>query len=195
MSGPLVDETLLLPSAIRSHGIVYRDRCRSIERVVAQFDGFEKEYFVSDHGQRAAVVVVVEGAVLLTRQYRLLINRLSYEIPGGGVGAGEQPAVAAARECLEETGVECSELEPLIEYEAGLDIWRNPTRVFCAHAAREVLPERAAHRMWVPLQECLGMIFAQRIKDSLSVIGLLAYAASTGTGLGGLGERGSRRIP
>lgn len=190
-----MDETLQLPSAIWSHGIVYRDRCRSIERVVAQFNGFEKEYFVSDHGQRAAVVVVVDGAVLLTRQYRLLINRLSYEIPGGGVGVGEQPAVAAARECLEETGVECADLQPLIEYEAGLDIWRNHTQVFSSHWAREVLPERAGQRVWVPLQKCLDMLFSQRIADSLSLIGLLAYATSTGTGYDALSERGSRCIP
>ena len=171
-----VDETLQMPLSVESQGVVYQDRAQKVERVVARFSGFTKEYFVSDHGERAAVVAIRDGHVLLTRQYRLLINRLSYEIPGGGVEAGEDAAAAAARECLEETGVRCSSLRPLINYQAGLDVWKNYTHVFtstdCVDEGGQ--PER---RVWIPFEQCLRMVFDEEITDSLSTICLLAYNA------------------
>lgn len=170
-----MEETVLVPLSIEPQDVVYRDRVRSIQRVLARFDGFTKEFFVSDHGERAALVVVHQGNVLLTRQYRLIINRLSYEIPGGRIEPGEAPDQAAARECLEETGFRCSDLHSLIDYHAGLDIWRNFTRVFYACDCQEVSAERASHRVWVPLVQCIEMVFAQQIVDSMSIIALLAY--------------------
>ena len=116
--------------SLESQEIVYRDRNQSIQRVVARFDGFEKEYFVSDHGLRAAVVAVRNDTILLVRQYRLLINGLSYEIPGGRIDENETPEQAAIRECLEETGIVCSNLKSLIDYLPSLDIWKNHTYVF-----------------------------------------------------------------
>lgn len=170
-----MEETLLLPLSIDPQGVVYRDRNRTIQRVLAHFDGFTKEYFVSDHGERAALVAVHQGKILLTRQYRLIINRLSYEIPGGRIEPGEAPDQAAARECLEETGVQCSLLRPLITYHAGLDIWKNYTHVFHTDECQEVAAEHASHRTWIPLAKCIEMVFAQQIVDSLSIVALLAY--------------------
>lgn len=88
-------ETTLLPLSIEPRELVYQDRNQKLYRIIARFDGFSKEYYVSDHGQRAAVVAVRNGEVLLARQYRLLINGLSYEIPGGRVDEKETPKSAA----------------------------------------------------------------------------------------------------
>lgn len=90
-----MSEITLLPSRIEPQELVYQDRNQKLCRIIARFDGFSKEYYVSDHGQRAAVVAVRNGEVLLTRQYRLLINGLSYEIPGGRVDEKETPKAAA----------------------------------------------------------------------------------------------------
>ena len=157
--------------------IVYRDRNQSIQRVVARFDGFEKEYFVSDHGLRAAVVVVRNDAVLLVRQYRLLINCLSYEIPGGRIDENETPEQAAIRECLEETGVVCSDLKPLIDYLPSLDIWKNHTYVFYTEEITDGEKDRSDRHEWMPLENCISMIFGGQITDGLSIIALLAYRA------------------
>ena len=64
---------------------VYQDKNQKIDRIIAHFDGFDKEYFVSDHGKRAALLAIRNGKVLIVRQYRLIINDLSYEIPGGRI--------------------------------------------------------------------------------------------------------------
>lgn len=169
-------ETILFPSSIGLQEIVYHDKIQVMQRVVAQFDGFSKEYIVSDHGQRAALVVVREGEVLLTKQYRLLINDISLEIPGGRVAEEESPDDAARRECLEETGVKCSALKPLIFYHPSLDVIKNFTWIFYTENVHEIADNNVERRAWVPLSRCMDMIFyGKGILDGMSILALLSY--------------------
>lgn len=170
-----IGETTLFPLNIEPREIVYRDRNQAIQRVIARFDGFSKEYFVSDHGQRTAVLALKKTEVLLVRQYRLLINELSYEVPGGKIDGNETPEDAAVRECLEETGIRCSNLKPLIDYLPSLDIWKNHTHVFYSEEAMELEKNKSDRRIWMPLEQCINMVFTRKIVDSLSIIALLAY--------------------
>ena len=173
-----MEETTALPLKIDPQEYVYKDRNQVIQRVVARFDGFSKEYFVSDHGQRAAVLALRNKEVLLVRQYRLLINGLSYEIPGGRVEKDESSETAAIRECLEETGVMCWGLKRLICFHASLDIWKNYTHVFVAEDCRETASTCRERRVWIPLARCLEMVFNHEIQDALSITALLAFHAT-----------------
>ena len=160
--------------------VVYQDRYQQIYRVTADFGSFAKEYFVRDSGQRAGLVAVRGESVLLVRQYRLLIDRVSWEIPGGRVDDGETPEAAAARECLEETGMRCCNLKPLLSFHPGLDTLYNPTYLFYTdkfmEASRNNLhAHEVVQHAWIPLKCCVEMIFAQQIVDSLSIVALLAY--------------------
>ena len=170
-----MSETTLLPLSIEQQELVYQDRNQKIYKIIARFDGFSKEYYVSDHGQRAAVVAVRNGEVLLVRQYRLLINGLSYEIPGSRVDENETPEAAAIRECLEETGVQCLNLKPLISYHPSLNIWKKYTYIFYSEELKEIEKDNSERRVWIPLERCINMVFAQQIVDSLSIVALLAY--------------------
>jgi len=172
-----MEETLLLPTSVQSKGVVYKDRNQTIRRIVAQFEGFQKEYFVSDHGPRAAIVALRAGAVLLTRQYRLLPNRVSLEIPGGRVDPEESPQAAAVRECFEETGVRCRDVVPLLEFHSGVDIWLNYTHLYVSPKVEvsDAVPDDK--RAFVTLEECLDMVFTGKIVDMLSITALLALHA------------------
>lgn len=170
-----MDETTLVPLSIEERELVYRDRNQEIRKIVAHFDGFDKEYYVSDHGLRTAVLVVQNDNVLLVRQYRLLINGLSYEIPGGGVDHDETTEEAAIRECFEETGVKCWDLKPLISYHPSLDIWKNYTYVFYSERVDKSWKKGSDRIVWVPLTKCVEMVNEQKIVDSLSIIALLTY--------------------
>ncbi len=168
-------ETIRLPLKIETGETVYRDRNQIVRKVIAQFDGFSKEYLLSDHGQRAAVVALKNTEVLLVRQYRLLLNGLSYEIPGGRIDENESPAAAAVRECLEETGIACLDLKPLLEYLTSLEVLKNPTYIYYTEKTRDTDSTMADRRVWVPLPRCMDMIFKKQITDSLSIIGIMAY--------------------
>ena len=168
-------ETINLPHKIKSNGIVYEDGYKKIEKITAHFDSFNKEYFVSDFGEKSAVLVFRDNYVLLTRQYRLLINKLSYEVPGGKVDNGENPEDTAIRECFEETGVRCSDLKPLIAYDPDLEYTRNHTHVFYTHETENDQIQLSGKHRWLPFNDCLKMIEQGIITDSLSIITLLAY--------------------
>ena len=170
-----VDETTSLPLSTKSEGIVYEDPYKKIEKITAEFDGFSKEYFVSDFGEKAAVLVFRDNCILLTRQYRLLINKLSYEVPGGKVDKDENPEDTAIRECFEETGVRCSNLKPLITYDPDLEYTRNHTHVFYSHDTEDTQAQLSGKHKWLPFDDCLNMIEQGIITDSMSIITLLAY--------------------
>jgi len=131
---------------------------------------------------RAAALVHGPRGILLTRQYRYLIDGLSFEIPGGKSDEGEAPRDTAARECLEETGIRPLSLQPLIMFHPGLDTLHNPTHVF--HTAEfEKGAESPQHgevheTTWLSLERCLAMISEGIIVDSLSLIALMAFARS-----------------
>jgi ADP-ribose pyrophosphatase len=56
------------------------------------------------------VALTDAGEAVLVRQFRFGVEANSLEIPGGMVDSGEEPAAAAARELLEETGFRAREL-------------------------------------------------------------------------------------
>jgi ADP-ribose pyrophosphatase len=163
--------------------LVYENPYQKIYRVEVDFGPFSKEYFVLATGRKAGIIVTRGGQVLLVRQYRLLIDRASWEIPGGKVDDHETPAEAAVRECFEESGVHCLNPQPLLAFQAGLDTSDNPTHLFFADTftepqdKQEFHPDEVCGIEWVPLSRCIEMINAGDIADSFSIIALLAYQA------------------
>ena len=161
--------------------VEYRNPFMEIRHSRADFGTHSKDYYVVHFGPRVGVVAVRDGAVLMTSQYRYLIDAPSWEIPGGKIDEGETPAQAGARECREETGIACRALEPLIVYYPGLDNVENRTTILYTRdvdATASRAPDRSEiqETRWIPLAECLEMIARQEIMDALTVVGLLAYA-------------------
>ena len=170
-----MDETILFPLDIKSGRVVYQNRYQEIKKVIAEFEGFTKEYYVSDYGQRSAIMVIQGGKVLLTKQYRLLINDISLEIPGGSVNENETPEDAAMRECFEETGVRCQKIKPLIKYHLGLDTVKNYTYIFHTEDIITIPEENHDRGVWIRFVDCIDMVFNQKITDSLSILAILTY--------------------
>ncbi len=67
--------------------------------------GAEADFEIKQEPRAACVLALTtHDTVLLVRQFRPGPEAILLELPGGGVGPGEDPASAAARELLEETG-------------------------------------------------------------------------------------------
>ena len=96
--------------------------------------------------------ITADGKAVLVRQYRHGAQRVTLEMPGGLVEPGEDPAVAAMRECLEETGYRATAAVSL-----GVV---NPNPALFAHRlygffATNVTLERAVQNTSTELTECV----------------------------------------
>jgi ADP-ribose pyrophosphatase len=161
---------------------VHRNPFMDIVHRAADFGEFQKEYWIVEFGPRAGIVAIRGNDVLLVRQYRLLPDALVWEIPGGRVDGAEDPTEAAMRECAEEAGVACRNLQPILVYYPGLDNVQNRTSLFFSHEVEEIpdfqpQPDEAVERHWVPLTDAISMVFDGRIQDAMSVAGLLGFQA------------------
>lgn len=61
----------------------------------------------------ATIALTADGKVVVAKQFRLGPERVMWELPGGGLEAGEDPEFAAKRELLEETGFQAGSMEHL----------------------------------------------------------------------------------
>jgi ADP-ribose pyrophosphatase len=69
-------------------------------------------YYMIRPADYVVILAVTEaGEIILVRQYRPAIEDYTLELPSGHVEPGEEPAVTAARELLEETGYAAKDLE------------------------------------------------------------------------------------
>jgi ADP-ribose pyrophosphatase len=93
----------------------YTDTMRFPDGHTAKWD------HVSHNGAAAVVAVTPENKILMVRQYRNSLERMTLEIPAGGLDSlSEPPIICAARELEEETGYRSENLEFLISVKTAM---------------------------------------------------------------------------
>jgi 8-oxo-dGTP pyrophosphatase MutT (NUDIX family) len=135
------------------------------------------------HFASAAVGVIVLDAhdrVLLVGQHRYTLDAYSWELPEGGVPAGESPLDGVQRELREETGVAATDWRELLRFHLSNSITDETGVLFAARAVSEGEPdpdpsEELATR-WVPFAETLEMIGDGRITDALTIMAIQGLA-------------------
>jgi ADP-ribose pyrophosphatase len=91
------------------------------------------DYYTATMGDYALVYpVTTEGTVLVLRQYKHGVGRVCLTFPGGYVARGEDPALAAERELLEETGFTAARWTPLGSFVANANQGCNTAHLFRA---------------------------------------------------------------
>jgi 8-oxo-dGTP pyrophosphatase MutT (NUDIX family) len=136
--------------------------------------------------QRVAIALVVEaGQVLMVRHHRFVTDDSGWELPGGIVEHGEDPAAAASREVEEETGWRPGALEPLVGFQPMVGMVDTPHDIFVATSARQIGEpadlEAGGHAEWIPLDAVPDLIAKGEIIGSGSLVGLLYYLMRGGT--------------
>ena len=128
---------------------------------------------------RVALLALVDeqGRVLLIRRHRLAPDRWGWEVPGGPVDDGEEPAGAAARELEDSTGYRAGRAGHLITFqpaagsvdaEHSVFVGQEPERVGEPVAGGEV-----GRAEWVPLGSVPALIAAGEVWNAGSLVALL----------------------
>lgn len=128
-----------------------------------------------------AVIDDPERGVLLLWRHRFITDTWGWEVPAGRVDPGESPIEAAARETLEETGWRPGPLVPLTTYFAHNGTSDATFNVFFASSAEYIGepsdPDESERIEWLTHDEVRAEIRAGRVRDGLSLTGLLHHFA------------------
>jgi 8-oxo-dGTP pyrophosphatase MutT (NUDIX family) len=149
---------------------------------VSRPDGSPGIYGLVHFANLAVGVVVLDedDRVLLVGQHRYALGEQSWEIPEGGVPAGETPIDGMKRELREETGVEASEWRELVRLHLSNSVTDEAGVVYLArglsHGTSQPEPTERIEVRWVAFDEALAMTVDGRISDAMSLIGLQRVA-------------------
>lgn len=154
---------------------IYKDTMELPDGKTAEWD------FISHRKGAAAVVPVREdGKILMVRQYRNAIERMTLEIPAGSRDSvTEDTKVCAARELEEETGYHSEDLTFLISLKTTVAFCDEFIDVYLAknlkpgsqHLDEDEFIDVEAYE----IDELCEMIYAGKLQDAKTVAALLAY--------------------
>lgn len=159
-------------------GTVANRRTRLTIAHVTLPDGGEFEQAVLRVSPAAMCVLVDDHQqVLMMRRHRFIPDLWVWELPGGYVDDGEDPAECAAREAEEETGWRPSQVVHLVTFEPMTGNACAPNHVYLGLdpvKVSDVLDINEAQEIrWIPLSEVPELITSSTL-GAASVIGLLA---------------------
>jgi len=137
------------------------------------------------HPGAAAVVVVDEQKrICMVRQYRMPLERVTWEIPAGKLDPGEEPEVCAVRELSEETGMEAGKVELLTVLATTPGFCDEKIYIYLATDLRRC----AAHTdedeflsvYYRPFDEVVQDVVCGRINDGKTIAGVLIAGKKLG---------------
>lgn len=167
--------------------VIYDNPWVWLGQVDVELPGGERFWHHVVRLHRAAVMVLLDddNRVLLLWRHRFVPDRWGWELPGGLIDEGEEPAAAAARELEEETGYRAGRVEHLITFQPMVGTVDSEHAAFVGRDAERIgeptdLTE--ADRMeWVPLSSVSRLIAAGEIWNSGTLVALMRLLTMDGS--------------
>lgn len=149
--------------------------------------GHAKRELIFHKGAVAVLAVTPENKIIIVKQYRKAIEKISYEIPAGKLEIGENGSEkeAAARELEEETGYS-GKLEQIYEFYTAIGFCNEKIKLYLATDLVKVPNPRpqdddeVLEIFELTLDECQKLIATGDICDAKTIMALQHYALRFG---------------
>ena len=132
-------------------------------------------------GASAVVALTESGKIVLVRQYRTAIDRVTVEIPAGKLDPGEDPLECAKRELHEETGFSASRIQYLTTIATTPGFCDEVIHIYMATGltfdGANPDDDEFVNVDLVPLSELIDAVLDGKIEDAKAVVGALACDA------------------
>jgi rSAM/selenodomain-associated transferase 1 len=165
---------------------IYQNRWLSLrEDLVEMPNGRTTIYGVVSCGECVGVLPFLDpDTVLLVRQYRYVAGRPTWEMPTGGVHAGESVEAAAQRELAEEIGYRAGRLTRVSTYHTSKSVVDETAHLFLGEEMVQLaLPPDETEFIEVrpfAFREVLERVLSGEIVDSMTIIAVLHAARTRG---------------
>ena len=132
-------------------------------------------------GASAVVALTESGKIVLVRQYRTAIDRVTVEIPAGKLDPGEDPLECAKRELHEETGFSAGRIQYLTTIATTPGFCDEVVHIYMATGltfdGANPDDDEFVNVDLVPLSELIDAVLDGKIEDAKTVVGALACDA------------------
>jgi ADP-ribose pyrophosphatase len=161
---------------------VYQNRWISVrEDQVEMPDGRTTIYGVVTCAGCVGVLPFIDpDRVVLVGQYRYVFGGFYWEMPTGGMKAGESEEAAVQRELAEEAGYEAERLVKLCAYHTSKSVVDETANIYLAEGLRPITrpadPTEFIEVRAFPFDEVVRMVERDEIKDSMTIIAVLHAA-------------------
>ena len=124
-----------------------------------------------------------DGRVFMMWRHRFVSDTWNWELPGGVVDDGEEPAATAAREILEETGYRpLGELEHVVTFEPMIGTVSSPHHVFVARGVEKVAEptevNESQRTAWIPLKQIPELVARGEVANSGALVAVFYLLAT-----------------
>ena len=173
------EEDRSLEERILASEPVYRGSFLKVDQVSIELpNGHRTVHEVVRHPGAVAVIALNDqGEVLLVRQYRTALERVTMEIPAGKLDRGEDPLTAIARELSEETGYTASRVDYLMPIAVAAGYSDELVHLYMATGLSggraHPDPDEFLAVEWVPLDVLVDSVLDGRIEDSKTALAAL----------------------
>lgn len=141
-------------------------------------DGSTARRDIVEHHGGAALVPILGDEIILTRQFRISIERELLELPAGRLEVGETPEECARREIEEELGYRPGKMVLAHSYYSSVGFTNERMYIYLALDLQEVEKnlewDERIQMVRLPLAEIKTKLRNGEIEDSKTIIGLYA---------------------
>jgi ADP-ribose pyrophosphatase len=130
-------------------------------------------------GAVVVLPILDDGRIVMIRNHRFAVDETLWELCAGTLEPGEEPAVTAGRELVEETGYSAASIEPLTTFYTSPGICDEIMYAYLARGLTEVGQQlEATEQIEVELlghEEVMRLVREGQVRDGKTIATLLYY--------------------